>query len=196
MTLRTLLVIAAFFFVSAALRGKDIPQDAESFEKVLKELGRKPGPMGYFNSVYMAFTLDEAENFPNLVALHSEMRQMKTTDAHGTLSLDNTSTKRRRRRKRNIYTNVSTECEPFIGGLKRLCVVCPAVTYLGEDRVPKYINEVVCETPDGNCGEGSVLGKCKNATIQQDFLIIRASGDYEPYMQPIRVCCECGIYPS
>lgn len=191
MILRTLLVVATFFLVCAALRGTwDYPQDAQSFVEVLKDMGRKPGPLGYFNPMYMAFTLEEAENFPNLGALHLEMMQMKTTGAHGTLSVENTSKRRRRKRQNTGYPQ---NCTDKIGGLDKLCTSCSFRTHLGDDIIPPYINEELCQTPDGACDVGNVKGKCLGAVVEQDFL--RKTSE-EFYLQPIRVCCMCGIYPS
>ena len=202
MTLRTLLFAAAFPLFYGALYRSKVPQDGPSLESYLKNLGRAPGPLGYFSSFYMAFTSEKADEFPNLVSVHSRMRQIKTTRAslqlaeNGSLSLQSTSRIRRRTKRDTSYpiTTPSDSCESTIGGLKRLCDVCPAITDLGSDKMPRYINEVLCgEEP--SCDEGGVVGICQNSTVVQDFLMIDDEGSMQVYSQPIRVCCECGLFP-
>ena len=55
----------------------EVPRNGEELTKGLKLLGLKPGPLGYFNSAYMAFTKAEADKFPNLVSYHTMLSRMK-----------------------------------------------------------------------------------------------------------------------
>lgn len=90
-------------------------------------------------------------------------------------------------------TTISGPCETTIGGLQKLCSVCPAVTDLGPTRSPRYINELLCGG-DQFCGIEGVQGICQNTVIIQDFLVI--TGDQmNVYSQPIRACCDCTIFP-
>lgn len=203
-----LLFAAVLPLVCSGFRWTSLLRDPKAFVECLKLFGRKPGPMGYFNSVYMAFTQREADNFPNLVSLHSQMRQVKTNGGklteYGTLSLNgkaiNATVRKRRERMRtkrdSSYpsTTILGSCENTIGNLERLCDVCPAYTDLGPNKIPRYINEVIC-APEVACGVGDLLGQCQNTTIEQEFIMLQGF-DFEFYMQPIRVCCECGLFPS
>ena len=206
MTFRILLFVASFLVWSES-RKIYIPDDGESLKEYLKELGRKAGPMGYFNPYYMAFTLEKAEKFPDLVSIHSKMRRIKssgnvTSEVEESLKLstdtvENTEEKTYSRVKRSVsypQTNITGECESTTGGLDRLCNVCPARTDLGPDKIPRYINEVLCESED-LCGVGGVVfGLCQSAVVVQDFLMMQGSS-LVVYSQEIRVCCECGLFP-
>ena len=55
----------------------EVPRNGEELTKGLKLLGLKPGPLGYFNPAYMAFTKAEADKFPNLVSNQPMLRRMK-----------------------------------------------------------------------------------------------------------------------
>lgn len=190
----------------------DIPQDAGKFTDTLQQdFKRRPGPMGYFNPKYMAFTRKQAKQFPNLVSLHSLMRKfrngghpihltssMLNATQIANVTLDGKKIKRHKISKKNLFspypiTTIFEPCEETIGGLDRLCVVCPAVTDLGPDKIPRYINELLCEG-DEFCGIGPIQGICQNTVLIQDFLMIEFLG-LEVYSQPIRACCECSIFP-
>ena len=209
MSFRILLFVASFLVWSES-RGMNIPHDGESLKEYLKDLGRSAGPMGYFNPYYMAFTLEEAEKFPDLVSIHSKMRRIKSsgnitsTDEESlrisTDTVENTEETTHSRVKRDSesksypQTNVTGDCENTTGGLVRLCNVCPARTDLGPDKIPRYINEVLCESEDP-CGvAGVLLGLCESAVVVQDFLMTQGSS-LVVYSQEIRVCCECGLLP-
>lgn len=184
-----------------------IPNDAKSFENFLKEHGPgKPGPLGYFNSIYMAFTREEAENFPNLVSVHTRMKRIKTQNSTipdkyvilGIQAPNDTQEQNSTRNKRDSEsyrdTTQSGTCSATIGGLQRLCEVCPARTDLGPDITPRFINEVLCDVPGLDCGVGQVGGKCRSASVFQDFLRFSSSdSNLEVYSQEIRVCCECAL---
>lgn len=194
MAFRMLLRLAAvlsFLYVWPSLSEMEIPHDAKSFAECLKNLRRKPGQMGYFNSNYMAFTLEETNNFPNLVSFHSRMRRRKADIDD---SLNNTQTTTRSKRSTSYpSTKISGPCSTTIGGLQRLCEVCPAVTDLGPDRIPQFINEVMCADSEGDCSvEGVSAGKCQEATVVQDFLFLQES-TFQVYSQEIRICCTCGL---
>ena len=198
MAFRTLTWVAVVFsltFFNARLGWTNSPGDAESFEKHLKYLKRKRGPMGYFNSKYMAFNLTEAEQFPNLVFVHSQMRRIKTIIAKLRLqeyALNNTQISRRNKRGSTYpQTKITGLCSTTIGGLQRLCEVCPAMTDLGPDIIPRFINEVLCAESDGSCEiEGVNVGKCQEASVIQDFLRVST---LEVFAQEIRVCCNCNL---
>ena len=90
-------------------------------------------------------------------------------------------------------TTITGPCESTIGGLERLCDVCPVVTDLGPGKISRYINEVSCGEEE-SCGEGGIIGVCKNTSVVQDFLMMEGISS-QVYSQPIRVCCECGLFP-
>ena len=204
MTFRILLFVAAFPLIWSQMRGMEIPHDGESLKECLKELGRRPGPMGYFNPIYMAFTLEQAEQFPDLVSTHSKMRRIKSSNvtSNETLKLstdtvDYTNTLNSRvKRDDPTYpqTILTGMCEKKIGGLDRLCEVCSAHTDLGPDKSPRFINEVVCGS-DVVCSGVNVFGLCQNSVVLQDFFMTQGSSTVV-YSQPIRVCCECGLVPT
>lgn len=94
----------------------------------------------------------------------------------------------------NCYTTQNT-------GLLRMCSVCSAVTFLGNDRVPSFINEVTCGQT--SCSSSNkVIGTCQNSVMHQQFFNRTGRCDprtgYEellPYTQAIRVGCECMVFP-
>lgn len=156
----------------------------------LNKLGTKQGESTYggYNRRFMAITWKEALKFPNLVTTVS-------------VSPQNISS------IRNLPFNPPTQkgsltsranCHSTDSGLKRMCSACPAVTFLGHDRIPKYINEVTCGQT--TCSH-RVIGMCKNALMYQKFYYKTGRCDpktgYEElkrYTQPIRVCCECMVF--
>lgn len=97
----------------------------------------------------------------------------------------------------NPDTTRSGTCSTTIGGLQRLCEIFPAMRDLGPDVTPRFINEVLCDEPGGDCGVGEVGGKCRNASVFQDFLRYSSSdASFQVYSQEIRVCCECALTSS
>lgn len=157
----------------------------------LNKLGTRLGAHSYggYNRRFMAITWKEALKFPNLVT---------------TVSVSPLNVSSIRNLPFNPPTRVGTltsraNCHTTDGGLIRMCSVCPAVTFLGHDKIPKYINEVTCG--QATCSHG-VIGMCKNAVMHQKFYYKTGRCDpntgYEelkPYTQPIRVCCECMVFP-
>ena len=192
-------------------------QDSEALEKILRNFNRSPGPLGYFNSLYMAFTRKEAKQFPDLVSCHSRMMLIKSgnllsassifneTRSYHTSLNDNSFQSeplfmKKRRGVINIkraisypVTVITGDCETTIGGLTKLCRVCPAITDLGPDKVPRYINEVLCDGIQF-CGVPGMSGICQNSTLTQDFLVFTGFTP-QVYSQEIRVCCECSLFP-
>lgn len=171
-----------------SLKG-NVPRNRKEFRECLRRLGLKPGPLGYFNSAYMAFTPAGVRKFPNLVSYRSHMRRFKTYNT--------TVQSRKKILKRDSsfpLTTLSGLCESTIGGEKRLCDVCPAVTDLGPEALPRYINEVLCDATQLFCSDGStVLGLCQNPTVTQSF-IKKIDSTWMVYSQEIRVCCECSLF--
>lgn len=220
---RLLLFAVGFYQFLGTLEGEDTVgqtscQNRESFEKILQGFNRSAGPLGYFNSLYMAITREEAKQFPDLVSCHSQMMLMRSGDLpstssifnethiHGT-SLDDDDFQSEPLFKRKLgrgritkratsypVTTVTGPCENTTGGLSRLCKVCPAITDLGPDKVPRYINEVLCEGVTELCGVPEVFGICQNTALNQDFLVFTFNS-VQVYSQEIRVCCECSLFP-
>ena len=78
MAIRVLFLAANLPLLFGGLIWKwEVPRNGEELTKGLKLLGLKPGPLGYFNPAYMAFTKAEADKFPNLVSYHTMLRRMK-----------------------------------------------------------------------------------------------------------------------
>ena len=167
----------------------EVPRNGEELTKGLKLLGLKPGPLGYFNSAYMAFTKAEADKFPNLVSYHTMLRRMKIYNITRESAQVPVQTNRSRIRRDessddNDWTGRSTgragaragqsfpntnstgNCTSKTGGL---CDLCPAKTDLGPDKRPQFINVMVCRG-EQFCGEGNVGGQCTNSTVEQTFL--------------------------
>ena len=217
---RLLLLVAGFCLSWGTLEGiyRNRFHNSEFFTKILQRFNRAPGPLGYFNALYMAFTLEEAKQFPDLVACHWKMRLMKSgnlvsvssiwneTHINSTVLDDNDFhseplIKRNRGRGRNTkrgdpsypVTTITGPCETTIGGITRLCKVCPAITDLGPDKIPRYINELLCEGIEF-CGVPEVFGVCQNTALNQDFLTFENIIP-QVYSQAIRVCCECSLFP-
>lgn len=201
MAVRILLCATVFSVFCGVMSLMDVPRDGQEFKEYLKSMGKKPGPLGYFNSAYMAFTSEEADEFPNLVSFRTKMRKMKTYNAtlySASLILQHDKLVKadRNRFKRDSSFPVTTpsgSCESTIGGLERLCEVCPHVTDLGPDKIPRYINEVLCGEEE-SCSVSDVVGLCQNSKVVQDFLMIVGSS-MVIYTQEIRVCCECALFP-
>lgn len=157
----------------------------------LNKLGTKAGSSyGGYNRRYMALTWKEAIKFPNLVATVSVTPQNVSSIRHLPF----------RAPTRAATIMSSANCVSTEGGMLRMCSACPAVTFLGHDKFPSYINEVTCG--QGTCSFG-VIGMCQNAVMHQQFLKKTGRCDpntgYEeivPYTQAIRVCCECMVFPA
>ncbi|KAL9982349.1 hypothetical protein ACROYT_G004380 [Oculina patagonica] len=159
----------------------------------LNKLGTKLGASSYggYNRRYMAITWKEARKFPSLV----------TTVGASPLNASAIQLNLPYKPPSRVGTLTSrANCHTTDGGLLRMCSACPAVTFLGHDRIPKYINEVTCGQT--MCSHG-VIGMCQNAVMHQQFLYKTGRCDprtgYEevlPYTQAIRVCCECLVFPS
>lgn len=173
----------------------NVPRNGTEFRDCLRRLGLKPGPLGYFNSAYMAFTPAEARKFPNLVSYRRNMRRIKTYNITWKPQAPVQSRKNIFKRGSSFpVTTLSGPCESTIGGETRLCDVCPAVTDLGPETLPRYINEVLCNAAQLFCGDGStVLGLCQNPTVTQSF-IKKIDSTWMVYSQEIRVCCECAVF--
>lgn len=220
MSPRLLLFIAVCCFSWKTLETtqQGIPQNAADFKNTLINFNRPPGPLGYFNSLYMAFTRDEEKQFPNLASVHSRMRQIRSGQLSSVYSIwndtqikrssfddsgfQNAPANKRNKLRGKSYkrdpsypiTTYTGDCEATIGGVNRLCKVCPAVTDLGPDKIPRYINELLCEGYE-LCGvEEVVFGICQNTALYQDFLKLE-NFILQVYSQPIRVCCECSLFP-
>ncbi|CAH3198514.1 unnamed protein product [Porites evermanni] len=189
----------------------EVPRNGEELTKGLKLLGLKPGPLGYFNSAYMAFTKAEADKFPNLVSYHTMLRRMKIYNITRESAQVPVQTNRSRIRRDESSddndwtgrsmgragaragqsfpnTNSTGNCTSKTGGL---CDLCPAKTDLGPDKRPQFINVMVCRG-EQFCGEGNVGGLCTNSTVEQTFLReIGKPNLWETYPQKITICCEC-----
>ena len=157
----------------------------------LNRLGSKQGGSLYggYNRRFMAITWREALKFPNLATTV----RVPPNNVSSIRNLPfNPPT-----RKGTLTSR--TNCQTTDGGLKRMCSACPAVTFLGHDRIPKYINEVTCG--QATCSHGATVGICKNALMYQRFYYktgrcdpITGYEEIKPYTQPIRVCCECMLF--
>lgn len=159
--------------------------------KKLNKLRTKGGvSFGGYNPRFMAFTWKQAIKFPSLVAAVSTKPRNASSISILPLHAPTRAT-----------TIVSrANCYSSENGLLRMCSACPAVTFLGRDRIPSYINEVTCG--QSTCSHG-VIGMCQNAVMHQQFLYKTGRCDprtgYEEllsYTQPIRVCCECMVFPD
>ena len=194
MAIRVLFLAANLPVLFAGLLWKwEVPRNGEELTKGLKLLGLKPGPLGYFNSFYMAFTKAEADRFPNLVSYHYNVTRESQVHLH--------SNRSRLRRDESDDSDSTDPSFPFTvpsgpceSKTKELCDICPATTRLGPDRIPEYINVRVCKGKQ-SCGEmqGSVRGECKNSSVSQIFLKKKGVdvNDWETYSQEISLCCEC-----
>ena len=205
MAIRVLFLAANLPVLLGGLLWKwEVPRNGEELTKGLKLLGLKPGPLGYFNSFYMAFTKAEADRFPNLVSYHSMLRRMKIyniTRESQVLLHSNRSRLRRDESSDSDSTDRSTgpsfpvtdprgPCESKTEGL---CDICPATTRLGPDKIPEFINVMVCRGQQ-SCGQGSVRGECKNSSVTQTFLQRIGVDEWETYRQEITLCCECALF--
>ena len=141
------------------------------------------GPLGKFNKNYMAFTwTDVQNNFNNLISMvkHANLSALKPSSS-------------------SVYpvTNLTGDCTVNQGKFP-YCSACAAVTDLGPDRFPRYINEIVCENPGIVCGP-QADGFCKTSGIDQQFLIASCDSStgkqtFDTFTQHIRSCCECFLF--
>ena len=191
----------------------EVPRNGEELTKGLKLLGLKPGPLGYFNPAYMAFTKAEADKFPNLVSYYTMLRRMKIYNITRESAQVPVQTNRSRIRRDessddNDWTGRSTgragagagqsfpnttsrgDCKNKTEGL---CDLCPAKTDLGPDKIPEFINVMVCRGQQ-SCGQGYVAGECKNSSVTQTFLQRVGLDQFETYLQEITICCECALF--
>ena len=139
------------------------------------------GPLGAFNKNYMAFTFKEVlNNFKNLIT----HQPVNFSGAAITLS--------------SLSAPLSAGSCSSTQSNFPYCNACPVVTDLGEDRFPRFINEIECETENTLCGtQGD--GYCKTTTIVQRLLLWKcdpATGQETliPFDQEIRSCCECVLF--
>ena len=183
----------------------EVPRNGEELTKGLKLLGLKPGPLGYFNPAYMAFTKAEADKFPNLVSYHTMLRRMKiyniTRESAQVLVQTNRSRIRRDESSDSDWTGgstgqfspITTSRGPCESKTEGLCDLCPAKTDLGPDKIPEFINVMVCRGQQ-SCGQGYVAGECKNSSVTQTFLQRVGLDQFETYLQEITICCECALF--
>ena len=183
----------------------EVPRNGEELTKGLKLLGLKPGPLGYFNPAYMAFTKAEADKFPNLVSYHTMLRRMKiyniTRQSAQVLVQTNRSRIRRDESSDSDWTGgstgqsspITTSTGPCESKTEGLCDLCPAKTDLGPDKIPEFINVMVCRGQQ-SCGQGYVAGECKNSSVTQTFLQRVGLDQFETYLQEITICCECALF--
>ncbi|XP_022797023.1 uncharacterized skeletal organic matrix protein 8-like [Stylophora pistillata] len=156
----------------------------------LNGLGNQRGASyGGFNRRFMALTWKAARKFPNLVTTVSTSPLNNSIINNLPLNAPT---------KASTLTS-RTDCHATENGLLRMCSTCPAVTFLGHDRIPSFINEVKCG--QAMCSHG-VFGQCQTATMLQQFLYktgrcnpVTGYEELLPYTQPIRVCCECMVFP-
>lgn len=151
-------------------------------QQALAQLNKSGGgPLGKFNKNYMAFTMNEAlNNFKNLIT------QQPVNFSAATLKSSSLSAP--------LSTGACTSTQsnfPY-------CNTCPVMTDLGEDRFPRFINEVTCQTENTLCGvQGN--GYCKTTSISQQLLLWQcnpATGQekFIAFTQEIRSCCECFLF--
>lgn len=216
MYIRILSLVAAFSLswgIQLVANIAEMPKDRDSFREILVDRYRPPGPLGYFNAIYMAFTPEEAKQFPNLVSMREkvdpnikrgELKSKEKLSDPGTIDESNYQNKTRqinrgRKDKRGgtsyPVTTITGACQTATkSGLNRPCEVCPAMTDLGPGVAPRYINEVLC---GGSvfCGiDEDVVGICESTSLNQDFLVFKNLA-VRVYTQPIRSCCECSLFP-
>lgn len=205
MAIRVLFLAANLPFLFGGLLWEwEVPHNGEELTKGLKLLGLKPGPLGYFNAAYMAFTKAEADKFPNLVSYHAMLRRMKiynTTRESQVLVQTNISRVRRDESSDSDWTGgatgqsfpITTSRGPCESKTEGLCDLCPARIDLGPNKRPGFINEMVC-LGQQSCGQGSVIGECKNSSVTQTFLNKTGVDQWETYLQEITICCECALF--
>ena len=154
--------------------------------RMLNELGGAKGGVshGGYNRRYMAFTQKEASIFPSLLSTEDVTSQ-------------NVPSISRRA--------INASCSSTYKGMKRMCNECSIVTFLGNDRIPSYINEVTCGHQtfcNNNFVKLGVVAftQCENVAVFQTFLLRTGKHhpitNYEilqPYTQKIRASCQCMV---
>ena len=103
-------------------------------------------------------------------------------------------------------TTRQATCDTHVNGLRKLCAACPATTDLGPGRIPRYINEVLCEAGIQTTGHmcGGSKGLCGTTSVSQTFLRVTAKPTttslklggmfLESYSRTIRVACQCHLF--
>ena len=172
----------------------EVPRNGEELTKGLKLLGLKPGPLGYFNPFYMAFTKAEGWKMRRMkvynitresqVLLHSNRSRLRRDESSDSDSTDGSTG------PSFPVTEPRGPCESKTEGL---CDICPATTRLAPDKRPEFINVMVCRGQQ-SCGQGSVRGECKNSSVTQTFLQRIGVDEWETYLQEITLCCECALF--
>ena len=162
-----------------------------SKKQLIRKLNKLGAIGGGYNGRYMAFTWNEATKFPSPFATVNT----KSSNA----SLARTFPRHAPSRPATIMSHAN--CYNTQNGLLRMCIACTAVTFLGDDRVPSFINEVTCGQDSCTCSK-RVIGRCQNAVMHQQFFNrtgrCNPRTGYEellPYTQAIRVGCECMVFP-
>ena len=143
-------------------------------------------PLGTFNPSFVSFTYNEIVNFRSII--FKVNGTASSVDSKQTFSLASAISPSK-------FVSIQLgACQLSDGsGFVRMCEACPVATFLGENIIPPFINEVTC----GNPGFCSRLGFCKETVLTQQFL--RRTGrcddddfeEMEPFEQTIRVCCLC-----
>ena len=142
---------------------------------MLQKLGDGPGGLshGGFNPQYMAFTWQEAQKLPALVANESVPHSKVFPIAPPRSPM------------------LHSSCRKTVDG----CNECNSRRDLGPNKIPRFIIEVTCQ--EGAC----ILGRCKSAALNQRFFYKTGNCDpstgYEEilqYTQPIQVCCKCMLF--
>ena len=154
------------------------PTTQQALAELIKSGG---GPLGKFNKNYMAFTMNEVvSNFKNLITQQPGNFSGATTKAS------------------SLTASLSTGDCTSTQGTFPYCNACPVVTDLGEDKYPRFINEIKCQTENTLCGaQGN--GFCKTTSVAQQLLMWQcdpATGEEElvTFTQEIRSCCECFLF--
>ena len=173
---------------------------------VLKEAGG--GPLGAFNEKYMAFTREGTIRFTDLAVEDQENGAEDTPENFESLTgfrSDEASSPIKpalMKIARYPQTTIRGSCDTKLNGFPRMCSACPATTDLGPGRIPRYINEVLCNSkkPNKMCNRGN--GWCNTVKIHQQFLRVTNYPTtsklghvfVEPYTQQIRTSCECLLF--
>ena len=173
---------------------------------VLKEAGG--GPLGAFNEKYMAFSREGTIRFTDLAVEGQENGAEDTPENFESLTgfrSDEASSPIKpalMKIARYPQTTIRGSCDTKLNGFPRMCSACPATTDLGPGRIPRYINEVLCNSkkPNKMCNRGN--GWCNTVKIHQQFLRVTNYPTtsklghvfVEPYTQQIRTSCECLLF--
>lgn len=171
-------VVVIFLQLPAFTTQEDSCKKATVQDAMMKLNSDGGGPLGPFNKHYMAYTwTDVLKNFNNLI-----------TRKHGNLSATQPNSA-------GVFpiTLVVGPCTTNQGKYLQ-CSACPAITDLGPDKFPRYINEIVCRNESTICGP-QANGLCKTSGLNQEFLAASCGSSgkevFETYTQFIRSCCDC-----